>query len=61
MANEDTCVDCKAILTEVVRPKYLVKMSGKTICPLPRCTDCRATYERIRVGLGQNAGLTVVE
>ena len=58
VANE-TCIDCKAALTEVARPQYLVKGSGKIICPLPRCSSCRAQYEKIRVG--PDKGLKLID
>jgi hypothetical protein len=58
VANE-TCIDCKAALTEVVRPEYLIKARGKTICPLPRCSSCRAEYEKIRVGTDKGLELIV--
>lgn len=53
MPEPTNCISCETEIAaeDVVRPEYLVKATGRTICPLPRCAVCRAAYEAEKTGL----------
>lgn len=50
MADKVMCIDgCGTEISDPKRPVYVIKANGKHIKPEPRCAECLAKYEAIRL------------